>query len=142
MCQIIQDQLKNIGIKVEIVSMEWGAFIGTIFQTEGYDAFLLEIAPVALDPDMYLYRLFHSKGIWNARKFNDSVVDQLLEKGRLVSDPGKRKQIYRDLQSRMADIGAAIWLLRININWATQPWVKGTVFNPMVAKFESTWLDK
>ena len=141
-CQIIQDQLKNIGIKVEIVSMEWGAFIGSIFQTEGYDAFFIEIAPLALDPDIYLYRLFHSTGIWNARKFSDPVVDKLLDEGRLVSEPGKRKQIYHDLQTRMADIGAAVWLFRTDLNWTIQPWVKGTVINPMVAKFETTWLDK
>ncbi|MBT3368044.1 MAG: hypothetical protein HN416_12890 [Nitrospina sp.] len=142
--QVIQSQLKNAGIEVEIIGKEWGAFLGTLVQAEGYDAFMLDFGPMALDPDVYVYRLWNSKGFWNIGKFADAEVDKLMEQGRVVSDPAERKKIYARLSKRMADIGAAVWLFRSDLTWIKHSWVKskGDYFHAMGGKFENIWLDR
>ncbi len=141
-CQFIQSQLKEIGINVEIISLEWGAFIQTLFGAEGYDAFFLDFQVLPLDPDIYVYRIFHSQGLWNARKFSDPKVDELLEKGRLAVDVEQRKKIYRDLQFRLTEIAAAIWLYRLEVNYISQSWVEGTIYPPTIPAYDRAWLNK
>ena len=139
---MIQSQLKEIGINVEIVSLEWGAFIGALFGSEGYDAFFLDFQVLPLDPDVYIYRVFHSQGLWNARKFADSQVDELLEKGRIEIDLNKRQKIYKDLQIRLADVAGAIWLYSIQYHYPIQPWVEGLMFPPTIPSYEGAWINK
>lgn len=141
-CQVIQSQLKAIGINAEIVSLEWGAYIQSLFGSEGYDAFFLDFQVLPLDPDVYIYRLFHSQGLWNARKFSDPQVDKLLEKGQVAVDLTQRKKIYRDLQIRLTDVAAAIWLYAFEYTYPIQPWVEGLMFPPTIPSYEGVWINK
>ena len=55
------------------------------------------------DPDAHVYDIFHSASSINLGKFNDRVVDRLLEQGRTTLEPIRRAAIYRALQQHVAD---------------------------------------
>jgi peptide/nickel transport system substrate-binding protein len=55
-----------------------------------------------VDPDEWLYNLFHSEGKWNQQSFADEDVDALLEKGKRLVDREERLQVYRQAQSIIA----------------------------------------
>lgn len=99
MATIIQNQLKEIGIEVEIQVLEWGAYLEGIKKGE-HEMFIVGWSTQTPDPDMALFGPFHSsqKGKNNFSYYDNSVVDELLEKGRLIADSPEREEIYKRLQ--------------------------------------------
>ena len=139
--QVIQSNLKNIGVDVEIVPLEWGAYIKDITNFETWEVCFHSFPSYTPDPDTYLYRWFHSQGAWGIG-FSDPVVDELLDLGRLVTDPTSRKIIYRRAQFRIAEMAPAVYTWRTRVAYAMQPYVKGVVLTPIRPYFDATWLDK
>jgi peptide/nickel transport system substrate-binding protein len=98
--EIIQDQLKDIGIRVKVRIQEWSSFINQYIDKRQFDAVLLGWS-LSVDPDQY--PLWHSsqvsEGQYNFTGFKDSRVDELLEEGRRIFDLKKRKKIYKEIHN-------------------------------------------
>lgn len=94
--QMVQAMLKDVGINLNIQSMEAGTLIEKVSQGE-YD--LSFLAYSYSDPDI-LYLLFHSSQIGglNHSRVKNAELDELLEKGRITIDPEERKQVYARIQ--------------------------------------------
>ncbi len=94
--EIIQKQLKNIGIDVEILVLEWSIFINNYIIPRKFDAVILGWS-LGRDPDQY--SIWHSSqknpGQYNFVSYENKEVDKLLEFGRIEFDFEKRKEIYR-----------------------------------------------
>ncbi|QAA21624.1 ABC transporter substrate-binding protein [Sporolactobacillus terrae] len=93
---IFQSQMKKIGVKVNIKSVEWGTFSDTASKAK---------APMYImswswypDPDFFLYQMFHSKQIGalgNGGSYSNKKLDALLTKATSeTTDQTKRKEIY------------------------------------------------
>jgi peptide/nickel transport system substrate-binding protein len=94
--QMVQAMLKDIGINVNIQSMEAGTLIEKATKGE-YDLSFLSYS--YSDPDI-LFLLFHSSQIGglNHVRAQNTELDRLLEKGRTTIDPDERKQVYAGIQ--------------------------------------------
>ena len=101
--EIIQQNLKNVGIDMKIRVMEWQAFLEQI-DKRSFDAIILGWS-MSRDPD--LYDIWHSsktkKGEYNFIGYRNSEVDRLLVEGRRTFDIGKRKRIYYRIHEILAD---------------------------------------
>lgn len=139
-CQVIQSNLKKIGVNVELIPLEWGAYLSDIGQGKA-DAFFHDFPSYTADPDAYLYRWFHSKGAWNPG-FSDPAVDEILDLGRSIVDVPSRQKIYKRAQIRLTDLAAAIYTWRTRVAFATQPYVKGLKVVPGAVYIDTCWLDK
>lgn len=97
--QMIQQMLAQVGIKVNILSSEFGTFYEDIGKGN-FDMYSLSRNGIQ-DPDFY-YIIFHSKNVppegQNRGFYSNPKVDQLIEQGRATFDRTKRKQIYGDIQ--------------------------------------------
>ncbi len=97
----IQAQLKdNLGIKVVLKPMEWGAFLSYIRTGESHQMFLLGWSGGA-DPDSVLFPLFHSKNFGaagNRAFYKNERVDDLLIQGQSTVKQEDRKAIYTEAQ--------------------------------------------
>jgi peptide/nickel transport system substrate-binding protein len=101
--EIIQRRLRQIGIKVEIRTVEWAAFIKEFIDKGQFEAVILGWN-TGLDPDQY--------DIWNSTKtkpgelnfihYRNPEVDALLDEGRHTFDREKRRQAYFKLQEILA----------------------------------------
>lgn len=102
--EIIQKQLESIGIKVEILILEWSIFINNYIVPRKFDAVILGWS-LSRDPDQY--SIWHSSqrkpGQYNFVSYQNSEVDKLLEQGRVEFDFNKRKKIYQRLHKIIHD---------------------------------------
>ncbi|MEA3507218.1 MAG: peptide-binding protein [Elusimicrobiota bacterium] len=96
--EIIQDQLKDIGIDVDVRVQEWSSFINQYIDKRQFDAVLLGWS-LSVDPDQY--PLWHSsqtgEGQYNFTGFKNKKVDNLLREGRRTFNVGRRKEIYKEI---------------------------------------------
>ncbi len=101
--EIIQQNLKAVGIDAEIRVMEWQAFLDQV-DKRSFDAIILGWS-MSRDPD--LYDIWHSsktkKGEYNFIGYKNAEVDQLLVEGRRTFDMEKRKKIYYRIHAILAD---------------------------------------
>lgn len=91
---MIQEYLRNIGIKVKLRILEWQAFLKMVNERH-FDAIILGWQ-LGADPDQYA--LWDSKsdfkGGFNFTGFCNKDVDRLIEKGRRTFDKREREEIY------------------------------------------------
>ncbi len=110
-CEIIQSQLKAVGLKVNIRVVEWSAFIHQFIDKKNFDCVVLGWS-LGRDPDQY--------SIWNSKQTNEGQynfisyanpkVDALLERGRRTFNQTERQKIYRALHRELHDDIAYIYL--------------------------------
>ncbi len=139
--QVIKAQLAQVGINVEIKSLESSVY----FDNLGSGEFEMTVIGWVgfVDPDEYLYNIFHTDGIWNQQGYSNPEVDQLLEEGRRVSDQSQRKEIYQEAQKLIAEDAPMVFLYVNPQASALQDYVKGFDVNPTVTtiSLSETWLD-
>lgn len=101
--EIIQQNLKALGIDVSIRVMEWQAFLEQI-DKRSFDAIILGWS-MGRDPD--LYDIWHSsktkKGEYNFVGYKNPEIDKLLVAGRRTFDIEKRKKIYYRIHAILAE---------------------------------------
>ncbi len=94
--EIIQENLKKIGIKVEIRIVEWATFLSEFVDKKKFEAVILGWGGLAGDPDPYA--IWHSsrtkEGEFNFISYKNEEVDRLLEKARRTFDIEERKKCY------------------------------------------------
>ena len=96
---IIQSQLRQVGIGVQIRTVEWAAFIKEFVNKGRFDAVILGWS-ITQDPDSY--EVWHSSkataGGLNFIGYGNPEVDSVLEKGRRTLDMEERKRLYDRFQ--------------------------------------------
>ena len=101
--EAFKEQLRQVGVELEIRSYEWGTFYSDVKKGNFH---LYSLAWVGVtDPDVH-YQLFHSASTPpngdNRGRYSNAEVDRLLELGRVTFDQAARKQIYRRIQGILA----------------------------------------
>ncbi|MDI3339952.1 MAG: ABC transporter substrate-binding protein [Sphaerobacter sp.] len=142
--QVLQSQLKPLGINVEIQQVEWGNLLNTINKTRDFE--LLNIIYTHQpDPDGYTYNYFHSKSLSNHSGLEDARLDELLDRGRSETDPAERKKIYAEVQKLVADeLVPVLFYYSYYQYLPAQTYVKGYKAIPSLSRIylRETWLDK
>ncbi len=108
LARVLARQLGRVGIQVQVRSYEWGVFFADL-KKGSFQLATLQMTELA-EPD-YHYYFFHSSKRTSAASPNaggnrfgyaNAVVDRLLERGRSELDRGRRREIYRQVQARLA----------------------------------------
>jgi peptide/nickel transport system substrate-binding protein len=141
--QTIQAQLAEIGITVEIESLENSIYIDRWLKGD-FDA------AVALNggrPDPYtMYaRYWRSDGnLQVVTNYHDDTLDELLAKGRAETDQKTRFDIFSDFQKHLVEAAPWVWLYNGYEYTAQQKYVEGFVANPTdsLASFATVKLNK
>ncbi|MBI5029849.1 MAG: ABC transporter substrate-binding protein [Chloroflexi bacterium] len=141
--QNIQAQLKKVGIETTIETLELSVYVDRWLKAD-FDA------AVALnggnpDPDVMFYRYWHSTGnLNNVAAYNSPEINALLDQGRAIADPEKRKPIYAEIQKKLTDAAPWTWLYVGYEYRVGQPFVKGftPLSNGSLIYLREAWLDK
>lgn len=97
----IQQKLKDIGVTVELQSLDATAF-GQKYATTVTDYELMYAGYImGYDPDAYRI-LYQSDADSNYSGYNNPKVDELFEQGASEADPAKRGEAYKQLQETIA----------------------------------------
>lgn len=102
--QIIRENLKKIGIDMEIKVLEWQAMLHEFIDKKRFEAIIMGWA-LSRDPD--IYDIWHSskikEGEFNFISYKNNEVDRLLIEGRSTFDFDKRRLIYNRIHSILSE---------------------------------------
>ncbi len=121
--QVIQSQLRGVGLNPTIENIEWGTYIDRWVKRD-FDT-MVELRGGDPDPDRFLYRTFYSTGAVNNFLFKDSVVDRLLDRGRVHLTVAERRPIYNELERALVKAAPAVFLYTPMETQVLQRYVKG-----------------
>jgi peptide/nickel transport system substrate-binding protein len=155
---VIQEQLKDIGIALEIKNIPSASLLGTwgdnAPRAKGtFDINMWTTSP-GIDPHAHLYIYYHSSQIpteankgegQNYSRLKDADVDKALEEAGSVPDQEKRKAAYERAIKAVTASRAHIFLYnRLDVDGARK-YVQGRTHNPwdnLGWDIEAWWLSK
>lgn len=129
--EVIQANLRDIGINAEVVVYEWGKLLESAGKGE-LELFLLGWTSIPSDADIGMYALSHSssKGLpGNYTFYSTPELDRLLDAGRQEQDPAKRIALYVKAQEIVYNDAAIIPIFYLYNNAALAKNLKGFVLN-------------
>ena len=132
MATIIQAQLAEIGVKVDIRVMEWGAYLQGL-KEKANDAFIMGWLSNVPDPDPLCSAVFFSqvKGQTNWCFFGDKRIDELIELGRQKPEGPERGVLYKELQQRIVnELVPCLYMSADEVRVGANKQVRGLVLYP------------
>jgi len=115
MAAVIQEDLAKLGIKMQVVPIEFAAITNAWTKSYEYDAILLGLSFTDLEPSTYANLLLSSGDAhqWRPHQKSPSTeweakVDQLFAEQARESDPAKRKSEFYEIQRIVAEESAVI----------------------------------
>ncbi len=115
---IIQDDLKRLGIKVSVVTLELRALVDRLLKTRDYEACILGLGGGDADPnsEMNVWLSSGSTHLWNPGQNRPSTaweaeVDSLMRRQVSTLDGGARKRLYDRVQALVAQNLPLIFLV-------------------------------
>ncbi len=109
--QIIQHQLKKIGVIVTLRVMEWQAFLNMVVFPNKFDSVLLGWG-LSSTPDPYL--LWHSdndkKGGFNFIGYNNPLLDKMIEESQSITDRDKLSILWQEMFKIIVDDNPYLFL--------------------------------
>ncbi len=101
--EVLQEQLRQVGIAVEIRSFEWGTFFGDI-RAGNFQLYALTWVGVT-EPDIF-HHVFHSQSVpptgANRGRYLNARLDALLDAGRRSTSQDARRTSYSQAQTLIA----------------------------------------
>ena len=129
---VIQEQLKAIGIKVNIRLAAYAAIEPDMLAGK-YDIALLSrshLTDVA-DPSAFLASDYGCKGGYNISQFCNGAMDEDLAKATAEADPAKRHLIYADFARRLQEDAVDVFIVHEAGNDAITTKVKNYMRHPL-----------
>ena len=120
--QVIKEQLGEIGVEMEIVTVDQSTQIDTAISGD-FQAIGWRNHPGG-DPDQQ-YVWWESSYPTNFGRINDPEIDDLLNQGRVTPDADERQEIYENLNRRFAEQVWNLWAYYTLWSVGTAPNVHG-----------------
>jgi peptide/nickel transport system substrate-binding protein len=139
--QVLADQLKKLGIEVEIKQYEYGVWLER-FNTHQFEM-AWNITGGNADPDPLLRSRLHSKVGSNQNNSTDTEIDKLLEEGKAIVDLAKRKEHYANVQKALVQTVPQVWMFSSDLVHVMKKTVKGYESHPssFFQGLVTAWLD-
>jgi peptide/nickel transport system substrate-binding protein len=117
MATLIQDDLKQLGMKVQLVPLEFRSLLDRIFQTKEYDACVLGLASGDADPNSDINVWLSSGGshLWDLGEQQPSTpweaaINELMEQQLVARTFAERKRLFDKVQKLIAENQPMIFL--------------------------------
>ena len=144
MALMIQDDLKKIGVTVSVATLDFPSLIERITQSFNYDAAILGLTNVDLDPNgqMNVWLSSSENHQWNPSQKSpatgwEAEIDYLMRAQASATDLQKRKQSFDRVQEIVLQQAPFIYLVDRNALSAISPSVQGA--SPVVLRPQTYW---
>ena len=142
--EMTQFTLAQLNIHVDIVAMEWAAYLPAVDRGE-HDMFMISTGHQTGDPDFSLFRNFHTSSFGptgNRAFFSDPEVDRLLEMGRSEVNEQRRLEIYAEAQQLIRDAAPWVFISHDETLIATVANLQGFAIDPGgMHNWTTVWFD-
>ncbi|HEX7958855.1 MAG TPA: ABC transporter substrate-binding protein [Terriglobales bacterium] len=122
MATIIQDDLKQLGMNVQVVPMEFRSALDRIFESHDYEAAVLGLGSGDVDPtsDMNVWMSNGQTHVWHLGQKTpatpwEAEIDRLMQQQMVTTDYKQRKRIYDRVQEIIAQQLPVIFLASPNM---------------------------
>ncbi len=122
MATLIQDDLKQIGIRVQVVPLEFRALLARLLDTKDYEACILGLASGDADPnsEMSVWLSSGAQHLWSPNEPKpatswEAEMDRLMQQQLVARKASERKRLYRRVQEILAENQPMIFLASPNI---------------------------
>jgi peptide/nickel transport system substrate-binding protein len=117
MAALLQDDLKQLGMRVQVVPMEFRSLLDRVTQTKEYDACIMGIASYDADPNSDINVWLSSGGthLWNPSQSHpatpwEAEIDRLISDQMSARTFDQRKTLYNRAQEILAEYQPMIFL--------------------------------
>jgi peptide/nickel transport system substrate-binding protein len=117
MAALMQDDLKQLGMRVQVVPLELRSLIDRVSQTKEYDACVLGVASYDADPiaDLNVWLSSGGMHLWNPAQKHpgtdwEAEIDRLMEQQLTATNSAQRKKLYDRVQEILAERQPMIFL--------------------------------
>ncbi|MCI2154447.1 MAG: ABC transporter substrate-binding protein [Solobacterium sp.] len=126
---IIKEELKEIGINVEINQVEWGTWLEDVYKGADYEATVIGLTG-KLDPNDVLGR-YASDYSRNFFRYSNPDYDAIIKEALEETDEDKRAELYKEAQKILTEDAAAVWTTDPNNVVACRKDLKGYTAYPI-----------
>jgi peptide/nickel transport system substrate-binding protein len=119
---LAQDDLKQLGMDVQVVPMEFRALVDRVLNTKDYEAVLMNLVNGDVDPtpEMNLWLSSGETHLWDLGEKTpatpwEAELDRLMETQMTTVDPSARKKLYDRVQEIASQNLPLIFLVSPNI---------------------------
>jgi peptide/nickel transport system substrate-binding protein len=144
MAVLIQDDLQKIGIHVNVVTLDFPSLIERMTQSFDYEAIILGLTNVDLDPDseMNVWLSSSANHQWNPQQKTpestwEAEIDQRMREQASSSDLNKRKAAFDRVQEIVVEEQPFIFLINKDALSAFSPRVHGAA--PVILSPQTFW---
>jgi peptide/nickel transport system substrate-binding protein len=144
MAVMIQEDLGKIGIKVNVVTLDFPSLLERIAQKFNYEAAILGFQNVDLDPNgqMNIWLSSAEDHAWNPQQKSpetawEAEIDQLMRAQASAPDAKKRKAAFDRVQEIVAEQAPFIYLINKNALSAVSTGVDGA--SPVILHPQTYW---
>jgi peptide/nickel transport system substrate-binding protein len=144
MAVLIQDDLQKIGIHVNVVTLDFPSLIERMTQSFDYEAIILGLTNVDLDPDgeMNVWLSSAENHQWNPQQKTpetawEAEIDRLMRAQASSSDMKKRKEAFDRVQEIVVEQEPFIFLINKNALSAVSMTVHGAA--PVILSPQTFW---
>lgn len=144
MAVLIQDDLQKIGIHVNVVTLDFPSLIERMMQTFDYEAILLGLTNVDLDPngEMNVWLSSSENHQWNPQQKApetswEAEIDRLMRSQASSSEANKRKEAFDRVQEIAVEEQPFIFLVNKNALSAVSTTVHGA--SPVILSPQTFW---
>jgi peptide/nickel transport system substrate-binding protein len=144
MAALIEDDLKQLGMRVQVVPLELRSLIDRVTNTKEYDACVLGIASFDTDPNSDLNVWLSSGGmhLWNPSQKHpatdwEAELDRLMEQQLTSTSAAQRKKLYDRVQEILAERQPMIFLASPDILAGAKKSIGN--FRPVVLEPYALW---
>jgi peptide/nickel transport system substrate-binding protein len=144
MAVMVQEDLGKLGIKINVVTLDFPSLIERISQKFNYEAAMLGFRNVDLDPNgqMNIWLSSAEDHAWNPQQKSPETawemeIDRLMHAQASTTDPKKRKESFDRVQEIVAEQTPFIYLVNQNALSAISSTVEGA--NPGILSPQTFW---
>ncbi len=142
--QMIQEDLKAIGIRLNVVRLDYSAIIDRLTQSSDYEACLLGLTNIDLDPDgqMNVWLSSAANHQWNPNQASpatpwEAEIDRLMMAQSAELIPARRKAYFDQVQQIVWEQAPFLYLVNKNALVALSPALLNA--NPGVLRPQAVW---
>lgn len=144
MAVLIQEDLRKVGVKVNVVTLDFPSLIERISQTFNYEAALLGLTNIDLDPNaqMNVWLSSAENHQWNPQQKSpetswEAEIDRLMRVQASSTDLRKRKESFDRVQQIVVEQAPFIYLINKNALSAISSSVQGAT--PVILRPQAYW---
>lgn len=134
--QIIVEQLKEVGIEVEIKQVEWSVWLDKTYNGREYEMTIIALTG-KLDPHDVLGR-YHSTFSSNFFNYSNINYDKIIDAALVEVDTPKRAELYKKAQRILTEDAVAVYIMDPNFVNAMDKELIGYKLYPIYVQDMST----